>query len=83
MAKYSDDELQFLKNNYSNLPLKEISHYLGRSMAAIHSKAAQLDLRQKYNCHPATEDEKQTNRSGFAPGDSIDSIALKLHRYQS
>ena len=51
--KWTEKELEFLKNNYKNMTHTELSEYLGRTKSAIANKQHQLGLvnesKYKYN----------------------------------
>ena len=50
--KWSEEELEFLKNNYKNMTHKELSEVLGRTKSAVINKQHQLGLvksKYKYN----------------------------------
>jgi hypothetical protein len=43
-SEYTDEECQFLINNYGKIPLKYITEYLGRTSSQVCSKAKKLGL---------------------------------------
>lgn len=43
--KWTEWELQFLKENYGKIPAKKIAEYLGRSQASIYHKANKIGLK--------------------------------------
>lgn len=47
MDRWTSEEIEYLKNNYSSIRTKEISIKLNRTPGAIHKKARKLDLFRK------------------------------------
>jgi len=46
---WSEEELEYLRKNYTQKPIEELSKKLGRSIQAIRSKASFLGLRRSYS----------------------------------
>lgn len=43
---WTDEEMEFLKENYSTHSVKELSQHLNRSLGAIYEKASQMELKR-------------------------------------
>ena len=43
-AKYSTEDIQYIKENYMHVPLKEMCEHLNRSESAIYTKIRNLKL---------------------------------------
>ena len=51
--KYSEEEEQFLRNNYATLGNKKCAEHLGRTVSAVNHKAKKLGLSKTW-CHTYT-----------------------------
>lgn len=79
MKRWTDEELEYLKENYCNKSINEVSNHLGRTISGCRMKAVKLGIR-----HPSKVQwsETETNRliSLYMSGKNADEIAESLSR---
>lgn len=82
MANWTQDEKEFLKNNYLILEHKEIANRLNRSSNAVRNKCYELGLRKK--SEDWTESETDLLRQHYTNTEiDLDELAIRLGRHKT
>lgn len=78
--RYTQDELEYIKDNFANMTCKEISDVLGRTEQSIRAKCFDLNLHKKES--PWTDDEINFIQQNYMEMKTSD-ICEILHRSKS
>jgi hypothetical protein len=77
MIKFTEEEIEFLKQNYNSMPVKEISKILNRNSGIIRAKACQLNLKNDIYYYSESDVEFLANNYSTMP---IKKIAEELNK---
>lgn len=56
--EWTDDEREFLRNNYKKIPIKQIADHLHRTVVSIKNTASRMKLSSKHSTPWSSEEEK-------------------------
>ena len=79
MAKWTEEEIQYLKDNYAHTDIKILSEKLNRSKDAIYMKGSYLGLEKERVATMWTEEETKYLKDNYADTDN-EILAKRLNR---
>jgi hypothetical protein len=83
MKDFSNEEVNFIKNNYLMMSDKEIAILLNRTELSVHAKRVRMRFLKEQPNEKITEEEKQNIIQDYLNNISINELSKKYNRFDS